>query len=285
LTTPIPALDYSKKFIDRKDLTACRQPFELHRNAATCLTPERGTEAIMNLLSGIVYNLRGLMLGLRTPRLLILGLVRLVAVAALTVAAASLVLVYHDEILSLLWSRPASPWIVWLWHLFSWLLGFLLMGVSAVLAYLFSQVLFSVVIMDAMSRLTEVKVRGLAHEPTHRPLLEHFFNLVRQEIPRSVFPVLLTLVLTVLAWLTPLGPVLTVAAPVVAGAFLAWDATDLVPARQLLPFRDRLRLFTRALPFHVGFGLLFLIPLLNILVLSFAPVGGTLYFLDRHDAD
>jgi CysZ protein len=239
----------------------------------------------MGFFSGIVYNLRGLMLGLRTPRLLILGLVRLAAVLVLTVAAASLVLVYHDEILALIWTRPASMWLIWLWHLFSWLLGLLLLGVSALAAYIVSQILFSVVIMDAMSRLTEVRVRGAAREPTQRPLFSHFFHLLRQEIPRSVFPVVLTLVLTVLAWLTPMGPVLTVAAPLVAGAFLAWDATDLVPARRLLPFGERFRLFLRALPFHLGFGLLFLVPLLNVLVLSFAPVGGTLYFLDRDDAD
>lgn len=239
----------------------------------------------MGFFSGIVYNLRGLMLGLRTPRLLILGLVRLAAVLVLTVAAASLVLVYHDEILALIWTRPASMWLIWLWHLFSWLLGLLLLGVSALAAYIVSQILFSVVIMDAMSRLTEVRVRGAAREPTQRPLFSHFFHLLRQEIPRSVFPVVLTLVLTVLAWLTPLGPVLTVAAPLVAGAFLAWDATDLVPARRLMPFGERFRLFLRALPFHLGFGLLFLVPLLNVLVLSFAPVGGTLYFLDRDDAD
>jgi CysZ protein len=239
----------------------------------------------MGFFSGIVYNLRGLMLGLRTPRLLILGLVRLAAVLVLTVAAASLVLVYHDEILALIWTRPASMWLIWLWHLFSWLLGLLLLGVSALAAYIVSQILFSVVIMDAMSRLTEVRVRGAAREPTQRPLFSHFFHLLRQEIPRSIFPVVLTLVLTVLAWLTPLGPVLTVAAPLVAGAFLAWDATDLVPARRLLPFGERFRLFLRALPFHLGFGLLFLVPLLNVLVLSFAPIGGTLYFLDRDDAD
>jgi CysZ protein len=157
--------------------------------------------------------------------------------------------------------------------------------VGAVLAYLFSQVLFSVIIMDAMSRLTEIKVRGLAREPNQMPVLRRFFHLMRQEIPRTVFPVLLTLALTVLGWFTPLGPALTLAAPVVAGAFVAWDVTDLVPARRLLPFRDRFRLFLRALPFHVGFGLLFLVPLLNVLVLSFAPVGGTLYYLDRHEAD
>jgi CysZ protein len=36
----------------------------------------------------------------------------------------------------------------------------------------------------------------------------------------------------------------------------------------------------KTLPFHLGFGLLFLVPVLNILLLSFAPVGATLYYLE-----
>jgi CysZ protein len=36
----------------------------------------------------------------------------------------------------------------------------------------------------------------------------------------------------------------------------------------------------KAIPFHLGFGLPFLVPILNILFLSFAPVGATLYYLE-----
>jgi CysZ protein len=45
----------------------------------------------------------------------------------------------------------------------------------------------------------------------------------------------------------------------------------------------RFRFLLKTLPFHLGFGLLFLVPALNILLLSFAPVGATLYYLEYHN--
>jgi CysZ protein len=89
-------------------------------------------------------------------------------------------------------------------------------------------------------------------------------------------------VLIGLGWLTPLGPIITILSSMAAVIFLAWDNTDLIPARRMAPFRERFRLLMNTLAFHLGFGLLFLIPLLNILFLSFAPVGATLYYIDRY---
>jgi len=68
-----------------------------------------------------------------------------------------------------------------------------------------------------------------------------------------------------------------------AMVFLAWDNTDLIPARRLTPFSQRFKLMTGTLPFHLGFGLPFLIPVLNIVLLSFAPVGATLYFVEKQE--
>jgi len=68
---------------------------------------------------------------------------------------------------------------------------------------------------------------------------------------------------------------------VAASVFLAWDNTDLTPARRMIPFKARLSFLKQNLGFHIGFGLLFLIPGLNILFLSFAPVGATLYYLEK----
>jgi CysZ protein len=87
----------------------------------------------------------------------------------------------------------------------------------------------------------------------------------------------------ILGWLTPLGPALTLITSGVAVIFLTWDNTDLVPARRLQPFSERFRFLLQTLPFHLGFGLLFLVPVLNILLLSFAPVGATLYYLEYHN--
>ena len=238
----------------------------------------------MELFSGIVYNLRGLGMGLKTPKLLFLGLIRIAVVIVITIFAAGLILVYHQEILGLIWTKPESRWIIWLWHLFSWLLSLVLVGLSVILSYLVSQILFSVFIMDQMSRITEKMITGHIKEPGNIPGLQHFLYLIKQEIPRAILPVLLTLLLTLASLLTPFGPIVAIISSGAAVIFLAWDNTDLTPARRIEPFNTRFKLLMRTLLFHLGFGILFLIPGLNIIFLSFAPVGATMYFVDHHDA-
>ncbi len=210
-----------------------------------------------------------------------LGLIRLFTVIIITIFAAGLILVYHQAILSFMWSKPESQWVTWLWYLLSWLLSAVLVGMSAVISFLVSQILFSVLIMDMMSRITEKKMTGNIQEPRKIPWWQQFLFLVKQEIPRATIPVLLALLLIITGWLTPLGPIITILSSVVAVIFLAWDNTDLTPARQMVPFKERFRSLRRSLLFHLGFGILFLIPVLNILFLSFAPVGATLYYIDK----
>ncbi len=237
----------------------------------------------MNILKGIKYNLQGLWLGIKTPKLLLLGFIRFAAVIFITIVSSGLILAYHQELLGLIWARPESPWIVWLWHVISWLLSLILVGLAAVLSYLVSQILFSVIIMDYMSRITERMVTGQVNEPERLSLLRLFSYLIKQEIPRTIIPVLLSLLVMILGFLTPLGPITAILASCMAVIFLSWDNTDLLPARRLLPFRERFRLMSKTILFHLGFGLLFLVPGLNILFLSFAPVGATLYYIEKYD--
>jgi CysZ protein len=235
----------------------------------------------MNLLQGMAYNFKGLKLGLKTPRLLILGLLRFVILVVVTVAAAAIILANYQEILNLMWHQPQSPWVVWLWHLVSWLLAFLLLGISVVLSFVIAQVLFSAIIMDIMSQITERKLTGQVVSPSTMGWWSHFFFILRQEMPRAILPILISLLILILGWFTPLGPVLTFLAPIAAAIFLAWDNTDLLPARRLVSYQERFRFLRRHLGFHLGFGLLFLIPILNIVLISFAPVGATLFHLDQ----
>lgn len=235
----------------------------------------------MNFFKGMTYNLRGLKLGLKTPKLLALGCLRLAVMVVLTLACAVLVFGYHQEILGFVWSRPASgSWLLWIWHLLSWLLSMVLFGLSTVFSYLISQVLFSVVIMDAMSRITEGMRRGTVSGSPELPWLKQFGFLVKQEIPRAVIPISLSVIIMVVGWVTPLGPAITLLSMAVAAVFLAWDNTDLMPARRFVSFRDRFRFLLRNLSFHIGFGILLLIPVVNIVLLSFAPIGATLYHCD-----
>ncbi|MGD2187909.1 MAG: EI24 domain-containing protein, partial [Desulfobacterales bacterium] len=219
----------------------------------------------------------------KTPRLLLLGLLRFAVVLLITIFSAGLILVYHQELLDLIWSRPDSAWLVWLWVVVGWMVTLLLMGLSVIISYLLSQVLFSVLIMDHMSRITERLITGAEKTPEGVSLFQQFFFLIKQEIPRAVIPIILILVFMVLGWLTPFGPVIALLTSGAAIVFLAWDATDLTPARRLRPFSERFRFLRKTLPFHLGFGLLFLVPLINILFLSFSPVGATLYYVKHHD--
>ena len=62
----------------------------------------------MNLVRGLLYNLRGLWLGIRTPKLLFLGLFRFLFVIIIALALAGMILAYHREIMEILWTRPES---------------------------------------------------------------------------------------------------------------------------------------------------------------------------------
>lgn len=234
----------------------------------------------MQLIDGIRYNLRGLKIGFRTPKLLILGLLRFFVVIFVTIALGSIILLYQQDIISMIWSKPESYWIIWLWYLVSWLITIILIIMSTVVSYLLSQIIFAVVIMDKMSRITESIKNGLVAEQNFSYFKQLVF-LIKQEIPRTVIPVIILLALSVIGWLTPLGPVLSIITSIIAAAFLSWDNTDLVPARRFFKFNERIGFLIRNFSFHIGFGLLFLIPVFNILSLSFAPIGATLYYLDK----
>ncbi len=238
----------------------------------------------MNFIRGIVYNFKGLLMGVKTPRLLMLGLLRFVIVIIISMALASSILVWHREILNMIWTMPESGWLTYIWTAFSWLLSIFLAMLSSLIAYLIAQIFFCVFIMDLMSRVTEKMILGEVHGHVEKmSLVKTLFYLIRQEIPRAMIPMFLMLIFMIMGLFTPLGPGVAVVSALAAGAFLAWDNTDLVPARRMNTFEVRFRYFKKNILFHLGFGVCFLIPWLNILFLSFAPVGATLFFIENED--
>lgn len=238
---------------------------------------------MISIIKGIRYNLQGLIMGLTNPKLLFLGLLRLIVVVLLTILCSGLVIMWHQEILNLLWTRPESGWIVFIWKAVSWILSIFLAVISAVFSYIVAQLFFSVFVMDYMSRITEKIILGQenADDDLNISFFRLFLYLIRQELPRAIVPVILMLFIMGIGFLTPLGPFVAVVSSLIAIVFLAWDNTDLVPARRMLPFSTRFEFLKKNILFHVGFGLCFLIPWLNILFLSFAPVGATIYFIEK----
>ena len=221
------------------------------------------------------------MLALKTPKLLILGILRFFIVLVFTLVLSGLVLYWHDEILFLIWKMPESGWLIYVWKAVSWLLSIFLAAIAMVLSYLIAQLFFCVFIMDYMSRITEKIILGREMPLEQGSWIIFFIYLVKQEIPRAIIPVLISLIIMVLGLLTPISPIIIIISSIAAAVFLAWDNTDLVPARRMEPFNIRINFLKQNLMFHIGFGLLFLIPGLNIIFLSFAPVGATLYYLEK----
>jgi CysZ protein len=239
----------------------------------------------MGFLNGLFFNLRGLKLGLTTGKLLFWGLVRFALLVLIMVALTGLILAYHQDLMSLLWAKPESRWLIWLWHLVSWLASLFLIGLSGIVSFIISQIFFSALVMDHMARITELRMAGTVTEPEKLSLWKSFTSILLQEIPRSVVPLTLSLLILLIGWITPLGPVLTVLSSALAILFLAWDNTDLIPARKLVPFKERFSFLMKTIPFHLGFGLPFLVPILNIVFLAFAPVGATLYYLEKRGGE
>jgi len=238
----------------------------------------------MGFLNGLLFNLRGLKLGLKTGKLLFWGLVRFALLVLIMAALAGVILAYHQDLMSLLWTKPESRWLIWLWHLVSWFVSLFLIGLSAIVSFILSQIFFSALVMDHMARITELQITGTVTEPEKLPLWRTFTSIILQEIPRSLIPLIVSLLIMVFGWVTPLGPFLTILSSGLAILFLSWDNTDLIPARNLVPFKKRFGFLMRTIPFHLGFGLPFLVPILNIVFLSFAPVGATLYHLEKRGA-
>ncbi|MCP4746870.1 MAG: hypothetical protein GY874_12145 [Desulfobacteraceae bacterium] len=214
-----------------------------------------------------------------------LGLIRFAILVIITIMAAAVVLAKYQQILNLMWTMPENVWLIWLWHVTSWLLALLLIAICAVLGFVTAQVLFCVVIVDYMSQVTEKQLTGRLKAAPKMSWPKYVWFLMHQEIPRTIVPILIALLLLVLSWFTPLGPVMTLLSPLAAAVFLAWDNTDLIPARRLVPFNKRVDLLRRYLWFHVGFGLPLLIPFANIVLISFAPVGATLFYVERIDKE
>jgi len=237
----------------------------------------------MNLYHGLKYNIKGLILALKTPKLFMLGVLRFVIVVFFAFFLSGLVLYWHDEILTMIWTMPESGIVLYIWKVASWLLSLFLAGIAMVLSYLIAQLFFCVFIMDYMSRITERIVLGNEQPHDSGTWIELFIYLIKQEIPRAIIPVLISLIIMVAGLLTPLGPVIMILTSVTAAVFLAWDNTDLAPARHMYSFKTRFGFLKSNIMFHIGFGLLFLIPWLNIIFLSFAPVGATLYYIENQD--
>ena len=199
----------------------------------------------MKLFKGIEYNFKGFLMGIKNPKLLVLGILRFVIVIFFAIALSGAILYFHEQILNFVWQKPESGLLFYLWKIVSWIVTLFLASISTIVAYFIAQFLFCVFIMDYMSRKVENIITGKEIYPDNTSYFTLFLYLIKQEIPRALLPIIISLVIMFIGFFTPFGSLIAVISSIVAVTFLAWDNTDLVAARRMYPLRKRLMLFRK----------------------------------------
>lgn len=233
----------------------------------------------MHLLDGLICHWEALKLLKKRKTLIFWGGVRFIIILVLFVVFSLIAFAYNDPLLEYIWERPESIIMLVIWKITLILFTAVLLFIAAIFSYIISQILFGVLIADYMSYVTEYELTTKVSNGAPLFSFNYLFFLIRQEIPRGFLPLIISSGLMILGWLLPLGFAWVFISSLVSGALVAWDYTDLVPARMLMPFGERFSLFKKTFLGHVIFGLPFLVPFLNVIFFSIGPVAGTIFFL------
>lgn len=233
----------------------------------------------MQLIFALKCHLDALTLVKHKKILAFLAALRFLILIAFIVIFSWVALSYNDTFLNYIWEKPSKILLTLVWYIVLIFSTIILLFAGAILAYIISQILFGILIADYMSALAEQIITGKQSEEKISFSLTYLIYLIRQEIPRTLFPLILSTSFMVFGWLLPLNFIWVILSSFLSCALMAWDYTDLVPARRSMPFKERLHMFKSNFVGHIVFGLPFLIPFVNVIFLSLAPISGTVFFL------
>lgn len=247
--------------------------------------PQRFSPA--DLLRGISYPLRGYRALRQHPSLGRYAVMPMLFTLLALLASVALALAYSDDLLALLWSKPAAGSALrWLYTLTYWLSLLVSLAVTVLLC-VFSSTVIAAPFNDLLSEALEQRVTG-------RPAPA--FSLVRflRELVRTVSLALFRLALYaavvgplwLLSWLVPgVGHlVYLVVWTGFTAAYFALDYVDWSASRHGLSMGARFALLAQRPLLMLGFGLAvwgcLFVPLLNLVFMPLSVAGGTLLFLD-----
>jgi CysZ protein len=197
------------------------------------------------------------------------------------------------SVLGMVWSQPeVMVWTDWFWRGLWYVLFVIVVIASVALAYFVVLLVSSVVASpfnDKLSQLTEESLSGTVRQA--RPDESTAASIIRS-VAHSLGALLLYL-----ACLLPLLPLhlipgagsllYTVFAMGVSAFFLALGYSDNTLDRQGLDFSQKVATIRREFDISMGFGagttLLLLIPLVNLVTMPIAVVGGTILGMTLRD--
>jgi CysZ protein len=194
----------------------------------------------------------------------------------------------YDVVSDAVWARPSGAWLV-LWYPLQVLVA-ASVALGALFAVLVAQAIFTAPWNDALSERVE-RLRTGREGPalTVRAVLDDVGRTIRIELGKVGLYAVVMLPLFVLSWLLPVvGQVIfAVAGWIGTALFLAFDYMDWPMARRGWGLRRRLA-FIRADPWTaIGFGtgcwVMLFIPIVNVLFVPAAVLGGTTLLLDLEE--
>jgi CysZ protein len=238
-----------------------------------------------SLLRGTGYLLRGIRTFAATPSVWALGLLPVLIALAVVGTALTLLALNLDEAAAAL-TPAADGWSASARDTTRFLVGALLLAGGVALAVLGFAALTNLIGQPFFETLSDRIERGLGDVPTadSRPWWRTLPRATAESLVLLLIGAAAGIVLLALNLLPVVGQV---AAALVWGYLLAVELLAIPLQRRGLHLRDRLRVLWRHRLLVTGFGvgafLLFLIPLMNVIAMPGAIVGGTLLVRHIHD--
>ncbi len=231
-------------------------------------------DAVRQFFAGFLLPLRGGLLLLRQRRLLAVAAAPLLLDVLLYLAAFLLVVHYYEEWFGLLWAQPTA----WYWYA-----GYVVLRFGAFLLLLallfFSFVFVGTAVAAPFLEVLSARVEQLlqAQETTApTPRLSWLQESLRA-LGHAILLLGLWLGVLPLSFVPVLGPPLWL---VISWLFLAYNFATFAFARRPWSFREQWRRLLHAWAATLGFGaavfLILLVPLLGLVLLPTAAVGGAL---------
>ena len=210
-----------------------------------------------------------------------------VIISLLTITAVVALLgYYYNDIMASLWDRPEAWYLVVLWYVVK-VFVFLLMLMLGYVAFFVTQSILSSPFNDILTERVEMLAIGKEPPPftLARFTKSIAVTLVHTVVKLSIY-VFFMVPLILIGWIIPVvGPVISsVGGFIITAYFVSYDQMDFAMARREWSFGRKIRAVTKNLSLTFGFGgsmagILF-IPILGILFIPLAAVGGTLLFCD-----
>lgn len=247
--------------------------------------PRRGN-AIVRIFRGFGYLFEGwAFVFSRHPSLLKFCLLPLLINILVFSGVAVSLYFYYGDLVALIWAKPETWLLQILWYL-AYIFIFLIILLLAYLAFFIVQALLSAPFNDLLSERVEILTTG--EEPpafSWDRLIRGLGKTMLHELAKLGIWVAIMAPAFLVSFVPVIGkPVFAVIGFYITATFFAYDYIDYSMARREWTFKEKRALLkqNRALSFGFGSSLAvaLLIPVVGLLCVPMAAVGGTLLFCD-----